>query len=346
VYNPKKHLYETARSICSCPLVHQREQCLFRLYDPMSNRSFYKILTESEIRENIKFVNKISKISIEERRVRLIGTSFGEIAPLFASRLETKSHKYTRIQTAVGVLKAAEESAVLPLMPRMIPLDLLKYADCILKVNIETIQSFYRIESTRGPLTVKDVHADDEIRELHHSKHWEIFSNLKLVNRQLERVKHELYVRETRANNSEAHYAFCIEEEARARRLLDRDLMSFEDIRTQVINTFDKYIDLKKQIVDAVAFSKFGVEKVTAEELNLKEDWSQSHDGLENGNAWRGLNNQRRLETVLSEMRKVKKKESSTFSYIPRFFNPFCAGVPGAIPAKPDLEASTSLVHR
>ena len=62
-----------------------------------------------------------STFSIEERRVRLLGDSFGPLEPLFASRPAKKRGDFDSAEVAKARLEAILEGSVLPLMPWSIP---------------------------------------------------------------------------------------------------------------------------------------------------------------------------------------------------------------------------------
>ena len=297
--------YGSRRAICTCQMVQEREKVLFKLYNPITKQSFYHTLREDEIRENFQFILNCAKISIEERRSLLVGNSFGELNPVFASRDQRKRNVFSRTEVAKSLLEAGRESSILPLLPMSLPISLHKAISCSTKIQKSVLENFFKYESTKGPITVTDTHSTDKLVELPSNKHWEVFSLKELAKRQCERVEHHLETLRTRADNSDAEYTRLSDEEIRAREEHDRSCMQFEDIRVQTVNTFQKLLDAKKAIVDAVSFSKYGIEKFVAEEKNISLDWAQSHDGFEDGNAWRNLNNQRRLEVIVEKMSQV-----------------------------------------
>jgi len=57
-------------------------------------------------------------------------------------------------------------------------------------------------------------------------------------------------------------------------------------------------------------FSKEGIEDITLQERQDRENWQQSWDTVEDGNAWIGLNNKRKLEGLLQ-----KRQAAWEFSY-------------------------------
>ena len=74
------------RDVCTCVWTHSEEQWLLTFFEPLTGAVTKKTISMNEIRENIEEVVHARSTmydKMNERKLRLQGTDYGNLGPLF-----------------------------------------------------------------------------------------------------------------------------------------------------------------------------------------------------------------------------------------------------------------------
>ena len=307
-YDPIKRTSKPERSVCSCPMVRSIEKWRIYALDPLSGEKIEKVISVDQMKDDLQSILKATPMMDPETRMkRLVGKSFGMLNPLFDLK-GVSFEGFLDKSPSYGALMAANESAVLPLIDKQFS-DKLRSAITDKKLlDVKQLNRFY-YKTTEGPITCTHIDKDYLEKARKPDWTWEPLEDLRYSTRRLDYVKHHLFVLETRLKDAtDEHNKCCGISNSRRTEHLEWDNMSYEDSRTTLIRTYDSFDHATKRINDAMTFSKKGLEKFVEEENHESEDWFQSHNEYQDGGAWQGLNNRRKLILVLEQCVKSFKE--------------------------------------
>ena len=282
----------------TCQWVQSEEIWQLCIFEPLSGLTINKHLTISQVREHIDEIVDASQLMKKGIREQLlVGKSFGLLEPLFMhtgvafdGRLDM-SYNY-------ACRKAAEENSLLPLLPK-VPGELVcdSLLNAIGKRRNLAIDQLY---PTGYILSQKmlQIRGIDELESYQECDWvWEPLADCLYALRHIERVKHHELQLEERVKALEIEIEklvlgleFFMSTEA------EKVPMQYEDARMTFIRTNEKLEAAKERIRRVMQYSKRNIEEMDAHESNQSEDWKQDYDGLEDGSAWKGLNDSRKIE--------------------------------------------------
>ena len=108
----------TERGMCTCQWIQSPEQWQLSVFEPLQQRTIYRILSMHEVKSFIESIVSSQKLmDLEYRLKALVGKSFSPIAPLFVPTGIAFDGRLDMSYT-MARLKAAEESSILPLLPK------------------------------------------------------------------------------------------------------------------------------------------------------------------------------------------------------------------------------------
>ena len=141
------------------------------------------------------------------------------------------------------------------------------------------------------------------INQLESSKNmtwvWEPLADCLYAAVHVRRVQRHIEILDQRVVESKNYLKDCTSEyELFVRAKMEKYPMQFEDSRSRFIRTDESLISATMRINSVMDYSKQNIETYALEEQNLQEDWKQDYDGLEDGSAWVGLNDKRKIEKV------------------------------------------------
>ena len=287
--------FRSETAACTCRWWQGEERWSVQIFDPLSRKEEVITLTMSQVREHIEFITSAKPLMNPEYRQRaLVGKSFDRLQALFDASFVTFDGQLEH-SNSLARRRAAEESCILPLVPRVVAEDVLEATRRRQDSNlaIDRILPF-GLQYTEGPLTVTTIdHIEDSVA----IKQWEPIADLEFALRHLTAVKHHIIVLETRVQNTRE---IMIEADMvllkHATRNTELDTMRYEDSRTTFLRLDEDIKIARDRIQRAMKYQKEGITSFQLEEANAKLDWKQSYDEIEDGNAWEGLNNCRKLE--------------------------------------------------
>ena len=313
VYDRVKKCFRSETAACSCRWWHGEEIWSVKIFDPLSRKDYVTRLTLSQVRKHIELITEAKALMQPEyRQAALVGKSFDRLQALFDASFVTFDGQLEH-SNSLGRRRAAEESCILPLVPRLVAEDVLEATRRRAKMNLAIDRILpYGLQFTEGPLTVTAI---DHIEDARPLQQWEPIADYEFVHRHVAAVQHHTNVLENRVRITRQTLADC---EAilhkHVTKNMEVDKMSYEDSRTTFLRLEENIIMARERIERAMKYQKEGITGFQQEEANTKLDWKQSYDDLEDGNAWEGLNNCRKLE----------KKRSSTLTH----YHNCCAKIP------------------
>lgn len=301
-YDPLTDTYFNDRAPCTCPMVKSAEKWLIHVFDPLSRVTLKKEYTIDEVRKYIKSITSASKLMDPESRSKsLLGKSFGKLSGLFVALGELNFSGALDKSHSMASLRASEESSVLPLLPKLLSPDLLNCIDTRKDLPVDKLQIYNY--NTSVPSITSNI--DELDRSVVPSWTWEPMTDIKYAKRQEDKVRHWISILENHDKEACLHRDICVSD---AETYLTNDVewanMRFEDSRVRFIETDELVFAAEKRIKEVMIFSLNGLDKVELEEKGLAEDWDQGYDNLEDGSAWKGLNNKRKLIKLHAEHKK------------------------------------------
>lgn len=287
--------FRSETAACTCRWWQGEERWTVQIFDPLSHKEELITLTMSQVREHIEFITAAEPLMNQEYRQRaLIGKSFDRLQALFDASFVTFDGQLEH-SNSLARRRAAEESCILPLVPRVVAEDVLEATRRRQNFNlaIDRILPF-GFQYTDGPLTVTAIdHIEDSVA----LKQWEPIADLEFACRHVAAVKHHIIILETRVQNTRQ---IMIQADSslfkHVTRNTELDTMRYEDSRTAFLRLDEDIKIARDRIQRAMKYQKEGITSFQLEEINSKLDWKQSYDEKEDGNAWEGLNNCRKLE--------------------------------------------------
>ena len=328
------------RDVCTCVWTHSEEHWLLTFFEPLTGSVTKKTVSMSEIQKNIQEVvlarsNMYEKMS--ERKKRLQGTSYGNLEPLFFDsgvafdgRLD-KSYTYAR-------RVAARINSILPLLPqvggKIITNEVLYAIRDRKSLPVDSIRST-RIGQCTPTLETR-THMDrlELSRPLPEGTPnvFEPLADVLYALRHIRRVKHHraslqeiLQSRKDVLRQREEEISLFMRSKS------EKIPMQYEDARSRFLRTDAQLVVAREKIVKVMGYHKENMEAYEAQEQNIQEDWKQDYDGLENGSAWRGLNESRRLE----EKWHADKEE----------YHRYCIQCPDLVPVQKEMERKVELAR-
>jgi hypothetical protein len=298
-YDPLTDTYFNDRSPCTCPMVKSAEKWLLHVFDPLSRITLKKEYTIDEVRKHIQTITCAAKLMDPESRSKsLLGKSFGKLNGLFVALGELNFSGALDKSHSMASLRASEESSVLPLLPKLLSPDLLHSIDTREDLPVDKLQKYNY--NAQVPSITSNI--DELDRSVVPSWTWEPMTDIKYAERQDDKVRHWISVLENHDKEACLHRDICVvDAETYLTNNVEWANMSFEDARVRFIETDELIFAAEKRIKEVMIFSLKGLDKVKLEEKGLAEDWDQGYDNLEDGSAWQGLNNKRKLIKLHAE---------------------------------------------
>eukprot|EP00605_Chrysophyceae_sp_TOSAG23-4_P001865 GSChrysophyteH1.ASY1.ANO1.2057.1 assembled CDS len=301
----------TERGMCTCRWVQLPEQWQLSVFEPLTQYTRYRQLSMHEVRSFIEsIVQSQSLMDVEYRLKSLIGKSFAPIAPLFVPTGIAFDGRLDMSYT-MARLKAAEESSILPLLPKYpgiwMTSDLLQALRQRKNLPIDRLKpSSYTF--SRGMDVQNDFVPNMELAK---AEPWlfEPLSDILFGQRHAERVKrHEEILKEQIKECKRDLHRAKTKYEAFVVGQLEAYPMRYEDARSRFIRTDENLEKATARIDSVMQYSKANIESLDLEEKNIAEDWRQDYDALEDGSAWEGLNQRRKLLIIWEEAKQEYHK--------------------------------------
>jgi hypothetical protein len=319
VCRTKNHLNETYRthqSVCTCVMIRGEERWRMRAIDPLTGAYIEKDFTITEVKGLIGEILKVRPMFDKNIRCsKLVGRTFGALQALFYPDYADFSCNDMSRSYNMARLRAAEESSLLPLLPKNLSqalIDIVASTPRSWSMSGATVplpmDEFYSspvlsdvlYQSTAGPATVSNVEELDRSYTLD-VNNYQPYMDLRTAINQINQIKERIRILEGLITGSNSHYNHLIKhydyDNIRIREI-ESKLMEFEDARTYLIRTTDSIDAAADKITRVMKYSKQGIEQYTLEESNVNEDWQQSYDVFEDGNGWKNLNNRRKMESL------------------------------------------------
>ncbi len=339
-YQAHKGLH-TERDMCTCTWSHSEEQWLLSFFEPLTGELVRKTIRMSEVQGNIEEVIRARSTMYDrksERKRRLQGADYGNLEPLFFGsdvafdgRLD-KSYNYARRE-------AARVNAILPLLPK-IGGDIITN-DVIYAIRSRRSLPVDRLRSTRIGQSTSTTTIRTNMDQLELSKPipsgtpgvFEPMADLLYSLRHIRRVKHHadslqemIETRKDTLRCRELEIAEFMETQS------EKVPMQYEDARSRFLRTDGQLQEAKAKIVAIMRYHKANIHSYEEQERNTQEDWAQDYDKIENGSAWRGLNDSRKLE-----VRWNSDKDA---------YHSYCALCPPLIPLQKEMERKVVLARQ
>jgi hypothetical protein len=346
------------RDMCTCRWMHSEEKWTVEIFDPLSGARNVSTLGMSEIQRRIEDLVRVRKTMFDDKEYiknALIGRSFGNLAPLFEDsgiafdgRLDM-SYSYAR-------LNAAKVNALLPLIPAVGDGDYLGNTHAtmgtvntpggprrgakgrkVTKFTPEVLNAIRQrtnlpvdlLTPTQMNQSSSGVQVRSNIENVEHSQPmgwvFEPLQDVLYAKRHIQRVIHHQGTLRTLIAQAEDELNRRIDEVAHFMQTKAESIpMQYEDKRSMFIRTDEQLEAAQNKIITVMAKQKQATEDYAAQEQNQQEDWAQDYDGLDNGSAWRGLNDSRKLQ----ERWALSKRE----------YHHYCAMCPDLLPLQKRLE--------
>jgi len=314
IFQPKDRSLKTGRAPCSCRRVECCERWLLKVYNPLTRSQSFKEMDISEVKRALRYIQRAGEqfMNLNYINGALVGDTFGKLQPLFEPNKDTAA-KVESINLsfglAIAMLQARVESSALPLIPRQLSIELRSQ----LTLNNKFAAFNYKwFESTNNPRTIKDfdgVVVEDVIDE---DIIWQPMKDI-------EKSARFATILEEREEILQKYLNFCQLElqhyrDDAAKKNLEAEVGQFEceDFRSRIMKTMEDINTAEARIQAAMQLSKALITDFIAEEENIREDWRQSYDKVENADGWRGLNCKRKLlrqfEVQIAEYNAVWEK--------------------------------------
>ena len=315
IFQHKDRSFRRDRAPCTCNRVQSDEKWLLRIYNPLNSAVVEEFIGAAKIKEVLRKSRKAREELLTKNNVStsLVGETFGRLRSLFSFQGDEKRNKHEiDVTPAEAALRAREESSALPLLPKHLSTDLNNELD-----NIQHNNSVERMQSTTFQTTIMD-YDGPVVHDIPATKDasWEPFSAL----RRSFIYKKRLY---ERANELSKHMKFCLQRmthcrEVAAVKSAHAESLEFncEDARSLLLRTLYDIDLAEKRIKQAMLLSKELLSDFSMEESNVKEEWKQSYEGIEDASAWKGLNRKRKLEKLFEQYALAYKSIWESFAPI------------------------------
>lgn len=299
-YNPLKHEYYQDRAPCTCVLIQTRENWSVDFYDPISSKRFIRVVPAHEFKSKVEQAIEIAKKLPEDHMRALFGQSFGPITPLMGDLRNLTPTAYCNARLA-----ASKEYSVLGVMPRQYSDHLLTSLRTLhLPPEIANVFERHRLWTTKNPIIVDDINMADFFipDDAADVVSWEPLRNFIYCRYQGRIIEQVLPMM---LEYAELTMRLYLEKKDEVYQHLigdfERGCMEYEDMRSVLVDTNDRYIMARQTVIEVMKYSKDGLAKFEAEERGEQEDWAQAWEAFEDGGKWYGLNNVSKLRVLLKK---------------------------------------------
>ena len=295
VYDRSKKAYRSEPAMCTCRWWHGEETWRVQLFDPLTRNTRELTLTLSQVRENIDSIERAKALMDPKfRNKALVGASFDRLRALFDASFVTFDGQLAH-SNSFARRRAADESSLLPLLPRIVTDELLEAVYRREDGNLasDKILPYGNMRHTSGPLTVTNI---DKIEKSKVLRQWEPFADYEYAHRHVKNVEHHVSILQERIRLTQLDLA-AKEKQSLSHECAQSewDRMAYEDARMAFIRIDENIKAAGEKIERVMKYQKDTIAAFELEERNEKQDWKQSYDDKEDGNAWEGLNNRRKF---------------------------------------------------
>ena len=308
-FEPADRTYSKNRAPCTCVLREPLEQWQLSIYNPLTRQTFRHVLDVAQVRQMLRGVEWAAKVmrTSTYAQAALQGDSFDHLTPLFNfSPTDTEDYAFSgrRLDRSFSnaLLRASEESAVLPGMPLKLP-PVISHV-----MNDSGIHEYHPSEYFRTPFGGSlPVARYDAITMLDGRRgadsfapHWVWHPLVDITKLKVEIGKHQVLSTSFCDEFQTAAEAErkCMQKQRVVLEQLERVQMVYEDARTVLLHASDAIQVAQDKIEQVMRYCKKLQTDVEKEEKGEKIDDRQSYDQLEDANMWIGLNEKRRLEKL------------------------------------------------
>jgi hypothetical protein len=310
------------RSICTCQQVQCSERWLFKVFNPLTCETIERIFEMTEMQELMASLHRTVEcppswrvdqlrasddmmLSLVLQWYKGTGRDGGQgIAETIAKSVVKGPHQLANLKTSAGLyfkalLHISKESSALFRLPHTFSEFTLNsiYMGSLLRKEFP-----YNPISTSASRSILNVDAIELSKPILND--WEPILDYRRCLKQVEDAYVKLQDLQYRTDIAKVDLQLTdAERYERVGQLLDRSLMEYEDSRSTLVRTQDILNACTDQIQAVMKFQMDMFEDFLSHEQDEKEDWAQSWEKFEDGGAWEGLNNKRKLEKVLLQHR-------------------------------------------
>ena len=280
---------------CMCRLLRSTEQWTLSIFDPLRGSSLTRRVDVAGVRAAmLKGRAAVAALMDPQRRMqRLVGESFQPLQPLFSQKDASWDFVMEKSYT-MARLKASLEGSALPLLPREISPAVTRVMDS--DTFCDASLAAFALATTCGLAAVTAV--QDLQKSSDAAWDWQPLADMRAAQKHSRALQQRADVLDQLLSAAAAAVGSHSEEysEESLAAGLDRCLMAVEDHRGQLLVFLEQLEAADSLITRVMRFSKGGLSEYSAQERGVGEDRVQSYDDFQDGNAWRGLNNKRKMQ--------------------------------------------------